>query len=203
MEWTNILSIIGAAAWIPIIFIPLIDRFRKVKATLLDSIVLTNGSANPMYKSEIQIGTILILVFNLYVNKITFFAKKISVNVVLKNGSKLKGELLTFSTLTCHLENGRISHFNIPVEEDVGISRTIHGNEDNIKYLAFIVDKGAFSSMEDIKEINIYLSQSFSIFSKRIKIDNKDFPIFQSPNLFKRYEEIKNEIQLQNPTVPN
>ena len=41
--WSEILSVIGAAAWMPFIFSPIINFFRKVQVTVLDSRILSYG----------------------------------------------------------------------------------------------------------------------------------------------------------------
>ncbi len=191
---TFILSIIGATAWLPVIFSPIINFFRKIQITLLDSITLINAVGVSKGNKEKKNGTVLMLVLNIYINKLTIFAKNISASITLKNGTKLKTELLDFSTLTSHNVNNTDSIFNIDKEMEFNISRTIYANVDNIKYVAFLVENGNFSSIDDIKEIKLYLKTG-KYFSKKSTITNAEFPKFNSTHLIKKSEIVKPHIQ--------
>ena len=93
-NWPEILSIIGAAAWLPIVFVPLINaiinHFRKLQATVLDARVLSDGKGISVGKKSIKTGTILLFVSNLFIKKTTIFAKNISIKVKLNNGAQKK-----------------------------------------------------------------------------------------------------------------
>lgn len=185
-----ILSIIGAAAWLPVIFSPIINFFRKIQITLLDSTTLTNAIGVSAGKKEKKNGTVLMLVLNIYINRLTIFAKNISANIILKNGTELKTELLDFSTLTSHNVNNTNSTFNIEKEMEFNISRTIYANVDNIKYVAFLVENGNFSSINDIEKIEIYLKIGKHL-SKKATIINDEFPKFNSTHLIEKCEIVK------------
>ena len=42
-NWTEILSVVGAAAWLPIVFSFILNCLRRIHVTVLDSRVLTNA----------------------------------------------------------------------------------------------------------------------------------------------------------------
>ncbi len=184
---TTVLSIIGAAAWLPVIFSPIINLFRKIQITLLDSRILTNAVGMSVGMKEKKNGTLLMLVLNIYINKLTIFAKNISAIVILKNGTKLKTELLDFSTLISHNDNKTNSTFSIDREVEFNISRTIYANVDNVKYVAFLVESRNFSSIDDIEKIEICLKIG-KYFSKKSTITKDEFPKFNSTHLIEKCE---------------
>lgn len=188
--WTEILSVIGAAAWLPIVFGPIIrfivNRCRKVQATILDSRILTNGKGVSVDRKQIKNGTILMIVVNLFITKVPFFAKNISVKVKLKNGAELNSEILDFSTLTSNNDDGSKSGFSVPDDKEFNISRTIQPDTDNVKYIAILVESANFSKIDEIENIEIRLfclKNRWRLFSKKIILNSNDFPTFNSANL--------------------
>lgn len=184
---TFILSLLGALAWVPILFVPVFDYFRKMHIVPLDFRILTNAYGVSADKKLKKKGTILILVLNLFIRKTTIFSKKITAKVVLKNGTKLKTELLDFSTLTSNNDDGTKSSFIVPEGQEFNISRTVHADIDNLKYVSFLAENGAFETLEDIKEIELTLYFG-KVFRKIVKISYEDFPKFNSVNLLDKYE---------------
>lgn len=196
--WSEILSIVGAAAWLPIIIIPVVNHFRKMQATILDSHILTNGKGISAYKKEEKNGIILMLVLNLFVKRTTLFAQKISMNVHLKNGAVLNTELLDFSTLTVNNSNGTKSNFDVPMEQEFNVSRTIYHDVDNIKYIAILVESANFSSVDEISKIEMtifYTSRYKKFFSKKLILSSLDFPTFNSAKLIEKVERCTNDFR--------
>lgn len=186
----NILSIIGAAAWIPVLFTFVANRLRRVRITLLDSRILHNAtSISAGREKQKKDGTILMLVLNIYLKEITFFAKDITANIYLKNGTKLKTEILAYSTLSSINDDGTKSSFEIDVDVEFNISRTIRGNVDNIKYVAFLVENGSFTAIDDVSKIEIILWQS-KYFRKKAVITDSEFPRFNSNMLIRKSEKV-------------
>ena len=196
-NWTEILSVVGAAAWLPIVFKPIIrgviNYFRKVNAATLDSRVLTNATSESVGRKEKIKGTILLLTVNLFVKEITLFARKLSVKVTLKNGTVSNCEMLDFSTLTSNNDDGTESTFDVPVKDEFNISRTIHPNVDNIKFVAVLVKSATFSNIDEISDIEIrlyYRNIKCDLFSKTITLKPSDFPTFNSSHLIDAVERI-------------
>lgn len=192
-NWSEILSVIGAAAWLPVIFSTVINKFRKVHITVLDSRVLTNAFGISVESKQKKKGTILLLATNMFIKKTTFFARNILVDVKLNNGASLKTELLDFSGITSNNSDDTESTFDVSVRNEFNISRTLYANEDNIKYIAVLVESATFSTREEIDVINIYLSSNRifkKIFAKKIVIKSKDFPTFNSSHLIDQVERI-------------
>ena len=188
-NWTEILSVIGAAAWLPIVFGPIIrfivNRCRKVQATALDARILTNGTGVSVDRTQ-KNGTILMIVVNLFITKVSFFARNISVKVKLKNGAELNSEILDFSTITSNNDDGTNSGFSVPDEKEFNISRTLKPDTDNIKYIAVLVESANFSRIDEIENIEIRLfclRNRWRLFSKKIILNSNDFPTFNSANL--------------------
>lgn len=185
-NWAEILSVVGASAWLPIIFSTIFNCLRRISATVLDFRILTNGKGVSVGKREKKNGTILIFVANFFIRKVPFFARKLSVKVRLKNGGKLNSEILDLSTITSNNDDGSVSGFSVPDEKEFNISRTIHADTDNIKYVAVLVESANFSKIHEIEEIEIrmyYYNKKIKLLSKKVLLKIDDFPTFNSANL--------------------
>lgn len=194
-NWTEILSIVGAAAWLPIVFKPIIrsiiNYFRKVHIATLDSRILTDAKSVSVGRKEKIKGTILLLTVNLFIKDITLFARNMSVKVKLKDGTVSNCEILDFSTLKSNNDDGTESTFDVHVKDEFNISRTIHPNVDNIKFIAVLVKSATFSNIDEISEIEIrlfYRSIKCNWFSKKVSIKQSDFPTFNSSHLLDTVE---------------
>ena len=192
-NWSEILSVVGAAAWLPVIFSTVINKFRKVHITVLDSRVLTNASGVSVERKQKKQGTILLLATNMFIKKTTFFARSILVEVKLKNGASLKTELLDFSGITSNNSDDIESTYNVSIKNEFNISRTLYSDQDNVKFIAILVESATFSKTDEIDKICIYLSTNrfFKKFlAKRIIINSQDFPTFNSSHLIDNVEKI-------------
>ena len=190
-NWTEILSVVGAAAWLPIVFSCLLNCFRKIHITILDSRVLTDAFCVAAERKQKKKGTILLLATNMFIKNATFFARKLFIDVKLINGACLKTEILDFSGIISNNYDGTKSIFNVSAEYEFNISRTLRPNEDNIKYIAVLVESANFSKVDEIDQINIRLCSSRifnKIFAKRITIKLEDFPTFNSSHLIDNVE---------------
>lgn len=193
-NWTEILSVVGAAAWLPIIFSSILNYFRRIHITVLDSRVLTNAFCMATERKQKKEGTILLLATNMFIKNATFFARKIIVDVKLKNGACLKTEILDFSGITSNNSDGTESTFDVSVKNEFNISRTLFPNEDNIKYIAVLVESANLSKADEIDEITIRLCPSRifnNVFVKKITIKFEDFPTFNSSHLIDDVEHIR------------
>lgn len=184
---TFILSLLGALAWIPILIVPVFDHFRKLHIVPLDFRILTNAYGVSADKKSKKKGTILILVLNVFIRKTTIFCKKIMAKVVLKNGTTLKTELLDFSTLTSNNDDGTKSTFAVPEGQEFNISRTVHADIDNLRYVSFLAENGSFETLDDVKEIQLILYFG-KLFRKKVRINCEEFPKFNSVKLLDKYE---------------
>lgn len=184
---TLILSVLGALAWFPIIGSAVIDHFRKLRVVPLDSRVLTNAEGISAGKKSKKTGTILMLALNIFIKKTTIFAKSISLTVILKNKTKLQAELLDFATLSSNNNDGTTSVFVIPEGLELNSYRTIRADEDNLKFVAFLVESGTFQSIDDVEKLKICVQYGVW-FKKKVTITNEDFPRFNSTRLLEKYE---------------
>ena len=192
-NWTEILSIVGALAWIPILFCPIINYLRVMQGTLLDCKILTNGKGVSAGQKEKKQGTILMIAINLFINKVTIFAKFISIKVKLKNGAVLNTELLDFSTLESNNDDSTKSVFMVPIEYELNVSRTIHCNVDNIKFVSFLVESASFSSIDEVDEIVMrfyYFGNRCKLFSKKVTLVSSEFPRFNTSGLIRQVEKV-------------
>lgn len=185
--WSFILSILGAAAWLPIIATPLVDARRKISASLLECRILTNGIGVSAITEEKKVGVLVMLVVNIFRKNVDYYPTSIQAVFKSKDGRTYNAEILDFSAITSNNEDGK-THFSIPVDMEFNVSRTIRGNADNIKAVAFLVEGAAFKSLSEIQEICINLN--FGRWnSKTIKILAPDFPRFNSTRILSRFEE--------------
>lgn len=187
---TLILGILGALAWLPIIGSAVIDHFRKLRIVPLDSYVLTNAEGISAGKKSKKTGTILMLALNLFIRKTTIFAKSILLTVELKNKTKLQAELLDFATLSSNNNDGTISTFEIPQGSGLNSYRTIKADEDNLKFVAFLVESGSFQSIDDVEKLKFTI-QYGAWFKKNVTVTSDEFPTFNSTKLLEKYEVVR------------
>ena len=190
INFTTIASVVGAAAWIPIIIKPICNYFRKIHIAPLDIRILTNAFGVSANRKEKKQGSILLLALNIYIKELPLFARNISATVILKNGAKLKTELLDFSTLTSNNDDDTKSIFNIHISQELNITRTIHPNIDNIKYVSFLVESANFRKPEEIDIIKLSLGGNKWWNRKTVKISCDEFPTFNSTQMFNGCEKI-------------
>ena len=193
INFTTVVSIVGAAAWIPIVIKPIYNFFRKIHIAPLDIRILTNAFGVSAGEKEKKYGTIMMLSLNIYIKELPLFAKNICSTVFLKNGTKLKTELLDFASLTSNNDNGTKTMFEIHPVQELNITRTIHPNVDNVKYVAFLVENANFKSPEDIEKIILYLGGYKWWNTKKSTIYIDSFPKFNSTHMFDRCEKVINQ----------
>ena len=184
---TLILSILGALAWIPIVGTAVVDHFRCLKIVPLDSRILTNAEGISAGRKSKKNGTILMLALNVFIKKTTIFAKGIYLTVILKNKTKLQAELLDFATLSSKNNNGTTSFFVIPEGLELNSYRTIKADEDNLKFVAFLVESEAFQSIDDIEKLEFTVQYGI-LLKKKVTVTNGEFPKFNSTRLLEKYE---------------
>lgn len=187
--WSEILSVIGSAAWLPIIISPIFNCFRKVQATVLDLCILPNGESISALKSEKKNGAILMLALYFFVNKVIVFARNISVSVFLNNGAQLSTVLLDFSLISANNGNDAATTYSVPIEQELNISRIIHPGVDNIKYVSLLVENVPALTVDDIKKIEIrlfYTRYRWDILPKKVVITAADFPAYNASRLIRR-----------------
>jgi len=183
-----ILSIVGAAAWIPIITMPIINSLRKIKVNLLEFRTLTDGRAIPVGKQQEKRGTIILMVVDLFTKNTDYFPTKVSAQIKLKSGTISNSYLLDFSAVVTNYKDQTISEFNIPMELEFNVSRAICKNKDNIKCIALLVEGANFVQLHDVDEINLAL-YSGKFRKKKVKISEKNFPQFNSTRILEQYEK--------------
>lgn len=133
------------------------------------------------------------LALNVYIREVPLFAEKISASVILKNGTKLNTELLDFSTLTSNNDNNTKSIYEVPLEQELNITRSIHPNIDNIKYVSFLVENANFKNPDDIDMIKLLLGSNKWWNAKKVNILFKEFPTFNSTHLIDVCEKVINQ----------
>lgn len=199
-KWTFILSIIGAAAWIPIVIIPIINRFRKIHINLFEYRALTNGICRPVAESKYRSGVIILLVINMFIKNVDYYPVKVKAKIKLKDKREYNAELLDIYNVTSNNDNGTISHFLPPHELVFNLSRTISKNVDNVKIISFFVEDVNELNLIDIDTIAIeFYSGSFN--KKMVVIDSSLFPLFNSTQFIGQYERYVDINTINNPEL--
>ena len=188
INWNEALSIIGAAAWLPIIITPILHLFNKIHITVLTVGLVINTTVQPLYQHELKSGSCIMLAVNLFIKNTTFYAEKIEAVVTLKNGNSYNGEITDFSTIVYFENTIKTKRIDIPIEHEINVSRTIFSGCDNIKCMALFVERGKINDPTDIEKIKITFKskRGIGIFSsKSVTIQKSDFPKLNSSLFFR------------------
>lgn len=178
-----ILSIVGAAAWIPIIVNYLIETLRKVHFVYLDRRIIFNATdySNINGKQVKRTGMDIILGLNLFVYGKPFFPKNISCEIKLKDGPVHKASIYNGTIGYNDLATQQHHTINVSPNFNMSINRSIQSNIDNIRILAFFIENLNLQTDENIEFIKIYFKGRF--FKKKIILNSNDcvkIPIIQS-----------------------
>lgn len=185
-----VLSIIGAAAWIPIIVNSLIEAFRKIHFVYLDRKIISDVIETKTVNGEIiqKKGMNIILGLNLFIYGKSYFPHKVSCEIVLKDGpvhkaNNYEGAIRYNDTIK--QPNNTITTiryvFVFPLNVNVNINRSVHSNMDNIRILPFFIENLNLQSDENIKYIKIKFKGRF--LTKSIILNSNDcvnIPIIDS-----------------------
>ena len=112
---------------------------------------------------------------------------EICILCLLKNKTKLQAELLDFATLSSNNNDGTTSVFVMQEGLELNSYRTIRADEDNLKFVAFLVESGMFQSVDDVEKLEISVQHGIW-FKKKVIVTNEDFPKFNSTRLLEKYE---------------
>lgn len=186
--WSLVLSVIGALAWLPIVLTPIINSNRGISASFLEFRILTNGVGVSAVTNERKSGVLFLMVVNLFTRNYDFYPTSISGEFKTKDNHSYLAELLDFSTITSNSEGGTKTTFDVPMEMEFNISRTIKNNTDNVKLISFIVEGAQFSTLSEIDEIVLTLCSERNR-KKKLRFYAKDFPRFNSTRIIDKYEK--------------
>lgn len=160
MDWQLLLSIIGAAAWLPIVIDWLISRFRNIHYILIDQGIVSNASVTYTKNNlqTVKTGMQIIIALNFFVYNKPFFPEKITCKLKLKNGAVHEAEL--YEGIITYYDIIHQQHFfNFPIEYDMNINRSIHCNTDNVRVLCFFFEDLNLHSDDNISEIEIVFKE--------------------------------------------
>ena len=68
--------------------------------------------------------------------------------------------------------------------------RTIKADEDNLKFVAFLVESGSFQSIDDVEKLKFTI-QYGAWFKKNVTVTSDEFPTFNSTKLLEKYEVVR------------
>ncbi len=171
-----IISIVGAAAWVPIVAKFIIDFFRKINVVYLDRHFIYNVEDALIHHDgefEKQTGMVLIFALNFFVYGKPFFARNILCELELKNGTKYKSILYEGELGYYDSKDSPIFHtFQFPMNTNINSNRSIVPNLDNIRIIPFWFEGLNLHDDKTIKRIIFKFKGSFS--SKKIILTNSD-----------------------------
>lgn len=189
-----ILSIIGAAAWIPIIINSAIEAFRKIHFVYLDRKIIPDVTETKIINGETiqKKGMNIIFGLNLFIYGKPYFPHKVSCEIVLKDGPVHKANSYEGTiryTDTIKQPNNIITNtkyvFVFPLNVNININRAVHSNIDNIRILPFFIENLNLQSDGNIKYIKIKFKGRF--LTKSIILNSNDcvnIPIIDSYRQF-------------------
>ena len=162
MDWQLLLSIIGAAAWIPIVIGWFIAGFRKIHFVYLDRHIVYNVTKKTKKYNTIteQKGMCLLVAVNLFVYGKPYFPKDISCEIKLKDGAIHKADAHS-GTIGYSDTNGDQHDIIIPPVNNIHINRIIDTNKNNIKILTFFVENLNMENDENIEYIKVKFKGHF------------------------------------------
>ena len=175
-KWTFMLSVIGAAAWIPITVVPIVNFFRKINANLFEFKVMTEGMLRPIGGTTYKSGIMVLIVVNMFIKNVDYYPVTVKARIKLKNGMSYNAEILDYSALTS-VDHGIPMRFNLPLDMEFNVSRTIRKNTDNVKCIAFWLEGIETLELNDVDEITMEFN-SKKINKKTVRIPNVLFPVF-------------------------
>jgi len=199
-NWTLVLSIIGAAAWIPFIVVPIINIFQKIHINLLEYRSLSNGLCRAINESQYRSGVIIMLVINMFIKNVDYYPEKVKTKIILKDKSEYNAELSDISNVNSANDDGTFSYFCPPYELEFNVSRTIRKNIDNVKFISFFVEGINELNLIDIDTIVMEFYSGF-LNKKVVVIDSDQFPSFNGTNIIKQYEKILDTNEINNPEL--
>lgn len=196
--WYIILSIIGACAWIPIIFNFILNIFRKIHCVYLDNRIIRNVLGQNINQdfNACKEGMVLILALNLYVYSKPFFPRKISCKIELNDGAKHSADLVDGFFNYLGSENPPKTHYyDVPFEYNMNINRLINANTDNIRVLFFFFENLNIADVNNIDSFEVVFHGRF--FNKRTKFTNADCVKAPLIHCFDKTEEKGNDNEIQ------
>ena len=193
-----VLSIIGAAAWVPIIINSIIEVFRKIHYVYLDRKIISDVVETKNVNGTViqKKGMNIILGLNLFVYGKPYFPHQISCEIVLKDGpvhtaNNYEGTIRYTDTIK---QPNNISMpiryvLFFPFNVNANVNRAVHSNIDNVRILPFFIENLNLQSDDNIKYIKIKFKGRF--FTKSIILNSDDcvnIPIIDS------YRQIDNGV---------
>lgn len=184
-----VISLVGAAAWIPAIVNWVGIKRRKIRGTIVDHRILENGEVYDSTRDQTEKGTILMLAINFFVSYESFFAKDYDINVRLKNGGDLKGILIDGKITEKSLDGGK-GVFICPQEYNFNLHREIIADRDNIRILPMMIKSANFSSVDEIEYIEFIFMNDMvgkKAAKKSVIFSSGDFPKFNHMRFIEDY----------------
>ena len=192
-KWTFVLSVIGAAAWIPIAFVPIANHFRQIDANLFEFKVMTDCMLRPIGGTTYKRGVMVLMVVNMFIKNVDYYPVTVNAKIKLKNGDSHNAVLLDYSAITS-VDYGVPMRFNLPLHMEFNVSRTIRKNTDNVKCIALGIEGIEMLELNDVDEI-IMEFNSDRINKKTVKISNTLFPLFNGTEFIETQKEGLRETQ--------
>lgn len=170
-----VLSIIGAAAWIPILIEIMLKIFRRIHCVYLDRHIVYNVTNTSFDNGRMtqSTGMIVILALNLFVYDKPYFPKEIKCEVKLKDNAVHEGICSESVIEYTDVQNPYKKHrFVFPVQSNINFYRSLTPNTDNVRILPFFIENINMRNDDNIKSITLKFKGR--ILTKKIVIKHED-----------------------------
>lgn len=190
----NWLALIGALAWLPVVFKMVINFFRKIHCVYLDKHFVYNVQSVRCVNNKVETknGMTFILALNLFVYQKAFFPRKIECILKLKEGAKHKGILHEGVIAYSDTEVPTGYHkFFFPNHMNMNQQRVIFADKDNIRILPFFFENLNMTNDENIQQIELIFYGR--LLKKKVKLKNTDCT---SVNFIHQYDKKVDKTEL-------
>lgn len=181
--WAQILSIVGAAAWIPLVIAHFSLKHRKLSATVVDYRIIENAFVSDSSGENKITGTILILAMNCFVTEKSLFAKDYKIKVFLKEDTQANG--IVFDGDTKERYKGKEKILEIPQEYNFNLHREIIHDKDNVRIFPLLFRNVAFDNIASIEKIVFKFKGNKE--TKKLVVEQKDIPVHNRMGLIWRF----------------
>lgn len=165
LNGSDIISIIGAAAWIPAI-VQIIYSLREKKEIknriismqLIDTEVFNGVSIYECRKAinSSKSGSVVLLATNMFIPEKSFFVNSFSVKLKLCNiDEEINAKIL--GNVDLAKDEFKINSITIPNEYNFNLHREVICEKDNIRVFALFIENYKISSIRNIEEISFLL----------------------------------------------
>lgn len=190
-DFTLLISIIGACAWLPEIWKLIKYSRSKLEASVIDIIHIRNFTMTPQNKKiepkKGQMVVLAIVFFNYYKS---FFIREFQIEIILNRNDEIEHKAIIGNVVN-YWQGKERRRLALPFETNFFANPLIISGENNIRIIPCLLENTSSEkiSMHDIKEIK-FTYENQGIFKRKRTIKIKcDADRFSNPNFIGQYIE--------------